>query len=50
MGQFSKVHTAPQRALDFGPGLGGLNQIYGHNHNMTHPVSLGVFLYLKTKY
>ncbi len=32
MGQFSKVllaidkvHTVPQRALDWGPGLGGLN-------------------------
>ncbi len=22
-----KVHTAPQRALDCGPGLGGLNQV-----------------------
>ncbi len=34
MGQFSKVllaignaHTVPQRALDCGPGLGGLNQV-----------------------
>ncbi len=38
MGQFSKVlqllimHTAPQRTLDCGPGLGGLNQVYGPNH------------------
>ncbi len=38
MGQFStvlldidKVHTVPQRALYCGPGLGGLNQIYGPN-------------------
>ncbi len=37
MGQFSKVllllivHTVPQRALDCGPGLGGLNQVYGPN-------------------
>ncbi len=35
MGQFSKVlvidnaHTAPQRAPDCRPGLGGLNQVYG---------------------
>ncbi len=35
MGQFRKstiaidnVHIAPQRALDCGPGLGGLNQFY----------------------
>ncbi len=35
MGQFIKVllaidklHTVPQRALDFRPGLGGLNQVY----------------------
>ncbi len=26
-----KKHTVPQRALDCGPGLGGLNQFYGHN-------------------
>ncbi len=26
-----KAHTAPQRALDCGPGLGELNQVYGHN-------------------
>ncbi len=40
MGQFSKVlsiafdnaHTTPQRALDCGPGLGGLNHVYGPNH------------------
>ncbi len=38
MGQFSNVHlaidsahTAPQRALDCGPGLGGLKQVYGPN-------------------
>ncbi len=37
MGQFSKVrnllivHTVPQRALDCGLGLGGLNQVYGSN-------------------
>ncbi len=38
MGQFSKVllsidnvDTVPQRALDCGPGLCGLNQIYGPN-------------------
>ncbi len=24
-----KVHTAPQRTLDGGPGLGGLNQVDG---------------------
>ncbi len=36
MGQFSKVllaidkvHTAPQKALDCGSGLCGLNQVYG---------------------
>ncbi len=27
-----KVHTAPQKILDYGPGLGGLNQVYGTNH------------------
>ncbi len=27
-----KVNTAPQRALDCRPGLGGLNQVYGPNH------------------
>ncbi len=26
------AHTVPQRALYSGPGLGGLNQVYGHNH------------------
>ncbi len=26
-----KVHTVPQNALDCGPGLGGLNQVYGPN-------------------
>ncbi len=40
MRQFSKVqstitidnaHPAPQRALDCGPGLGVLNQVYGPN-------------------
>ncbi len=38
MGQFSKVllaidnaHTVPQRVMDCGPGLGGLNQVYEHN-------------------
>ncbi len=38
MGQFSKVllaidnaHTISQRALDYGPGLCGLNQVYGPN-------------------
>ncbi len=38
MGQFSnillaidKTHTVPQRALDYGPCLGGLNKIYGPN-------------------
>ncbi len=35
MGQFSKAidnaHTAPQRDLDCGPGLGWLNQVYGPN-------------------
>ncbi len=38
MGQFSKVllsidnvHTVPQRALDCGTGLGGLNQVYVPN-------------------
>ncbi len=38
MGQLSKVllavdnaHIVPQRALDCGPGLGGLNQVYGPN-------------------
>ncbi len=30
--QLSKMHTVPQRALDFGQGLGGLNQVYGPNH------------------
>ncbi len=25
------MHTAPQRALDCRPGLGGLNQVYGPN-------------------
>ncbi len=36
MGKFSKVelaidkvHTVPYRALDYRPGLGGLNQVYG---------------------
>ncbi len=24
-----KAHTVPQRAMDCGPGLGGLNQVYG---------------------
>ncbi len=24
-----KVHTAPQRAMDCGPGLGGINQVFG---------------------
>ncbi len=35
MGKFSKVllaidnmHAVPQRALDCGPGLGGLHQVY----------------------
>ncbi len=39
MGQFrkvllaiDKVHIVPQRALDCGPDLGGLNQVYGRNH------------------
>ncbi len=39
MGQFSKIllasdnaHTVPQRALECGPGSGGLNQIYWSNH------------------
>ncbi len=39
MGQFSKellvidnAHTLPQWALDCGPGLAGLNQVYGPNH------------------
>ncbi len=39
MGQFNnvllaidKAHTEPQRALDYGPGLGGLNQVYGPDH------------------
>ncbi len=39
MGQFSNVllaideaHTVTQRALDCGPGIGGLNQVYGLNH------------------
>ncbi len=40
MGQFGialltlidKVHTVPQRALDCKPGLCGLNQVYGPNH------------------
>ncbi len=27
-----KVHTALQRVLDCVPGLGGLNQVYGPNH------------------
>ncbi len=37
MGQFSKslaidnAHKVPQRALDCGPDLGGLNQDYGPN-------------------
>ncbi len=38
MGLFIKVtitidsaHTVPQRSLDCGPGLGGLNQVYGPN-------------------
>ncbi len=38
MGQFSNVllafdnaHTVPQRDLDCGPGIGGLNQVYGPN-------------------
>ncbi len=37
MGQSSKLlmllimHTAPHRALDCGPGLGGLNQVYRPN-------------------
>ncbi len=25
------AHTVPQRVLDCGPGLGGLNQVYGSN-------------------
>ncbi len=39
MGQFNKVlfaignaHTVPQRALDCGPVLGRLNQVYGPTH------------------
>ncbi len=37
MGQFITIaidnaHTVPQMALDCGPGLGGLNQVYGPNH------------------
>ncbi len=39
MSQFSnallaidKGQTVPQRALDYGPGLGRLNQVYGPNH------------------
>ncbi len=39
MGQFSnvllaidKAHTVPQRLMDCGPGLGGLNQLNGLNH------------------
>ncbi len=38
MSKFSKVlltidkaHTVPQRVLDCGLGLGGLNQVYGPN-------------------
>ncbi len=27
-----KGHTVPQRALDCRPGLDGLNQVYGPNH------------------
>ncbi len=40
MGQFSKVpwlltmHTTPQRDLHCGPGLGGLNQVYGPNRHI----------------
>ncbi len=41
MGQFSKVllaidnvHTVPHRALDCGPGLGGLNQVSGPIHRI----------------
>ncbi len=29
-----KVHTAPHRALDCVPGLGGLNQVYGPNDRL----------------
>ncbi len=43
MGQFSKVllvidnaYTVPQRALDWGPDLGGLNQVYGLNYPTQH--------------
>ncbi len=39
MGQFSnelliidKADTVPESALDCGPNLGGLNQVYGPNH------------------
>ncbi len=28
-----KAHTVPQRALDCGPGLGGLKQVYGPNQS-----------------
>ncbi len=28
-----KVHAAPQRTVDFRPGLGGLNQVYVPNRH-----------------
>ncbi len=31
----NKVHLVPQRALDCGPGLGGLSQVYGPHHKQS---------------
>ncbi len=28
----NKAHTLAQKYLDCGPGVGGLNQVYGPNH------------------
>ncbi len=41
-----KVHTVPQRALDCGPSLGELNQVYGPNH----PIPLQVIAILSMTY
>ncbi len=58
MGQFSNVllafdksHTVPQRALDCGPGLGGLNQVYGPNcHTPSFKSICGKYINIFTRY
>ncbi len=32
----NKAHTVPQRAMDCGPGFGGLNQVYAPNLSHSH--------------